>query len=81
MAPLAERALGVSPEAIRGRKEANPVTHGVAEAGTFLGSLLTGTGEAALVGKVGEEVAAKFGLQGATSLLGRVGAGGHQRRH
>lgn len=49
-----ELAAGVKPEAIRGREEANPMTAGGAEAATFLGSALAGTGEASLLTKASE---------------------------
>ena len=54
LAPVAERALGVNPEDIRGRQEANPWTHGIAEGATFAGSMLTGVGEGALIAKAGD---------------------------
>jgi hypothetical protein len=62
LATGAELAAGVSPEAMRGREEANPWTAGVGEAGGLLGGMFTGTGEAAL--------AAKVGILGAKALLG-----------
>lgn len=75
----AETALGAEGENIRGRQEANPVTAGTAEAGTFLGSMLLGTGEAAAVGKVGSKIAELSGLgaEGA-SALSKIGAHGLQ---
>lgn len=45
---------GLSAEERRGRAETNPATHGLSEAGTFIVSMLTGTGEAALLSKIGE---------------------------
>lgn len=59
--PLAdafERGLGVPAEDIRGREEANPTIHALAETGAFAGSMLLGVGEAGLVAKAGN-VAAK----------------------
>ncbi len=53
-----ETGTGIAtPEDIRGREETNPVTHGVAEAGTFLGSALIGTGEARVLAGAGEAAA------------------------
>lgn len=63
LAPLAETKLfGVKPEDIRGRAEANPITHGVGEAAGLTGGLLTGTGEAAVMTKAGELAASAAGL-------------------
>lgn len=66
LAPLAEKALGVSPEGMRLREETNPIAHGLGEATGFIGSLIGGTGEAALVGKAGQGLtnALKIGLEG-----------------
>lgn len=70
-----ELAAGVQPEDIRGRAEANPITHGVAEAGTFLGSALAGTGEAAVLGEAGKALGAATGLEKAAQggRLARAG--------
>ena len=66
MATLAEtRLLGVKPEDISGRAEANPLTHGAAEAVGLGTGFLTGTGEAGLVAKTALKVlprAEKAGL-------------------
>lgn len=63
LATLAEtKVLGVNPEDIKAREEANPWTHGLSEATGFGASLLTGTGEAALLGKAGEAAAHAIGL-------------------
>ncbi len=44
LAPMTERAFGVNPEDIRGREEANPVTHGVGEAAGLIGGTVAGVG-------------------------------------
>lgn len=62
IAPALETALDIKREGIRAREEAHPVAHAVGEGAGFLGSLLSGTGEAALVGKIGE--AAELGANG-----------------
>lgn len=62
-----ERAVGVNPEDIRGREEANPGTHLAGEVAGFAGSALAGTGEAALLGKAGE---AAVGLTGLAKAAG-----------
>lgn len=69
-APAIERSLGVFPEGIRGREEANPITHGLGEAAGLVGSSLFGVGEGALLAKAGEGVnaALKLGGEGASAL-------------
>lgn len=58
LAPLAETKLfGVKPEDIRGRAEANPITHGIGEVAGFGASALSGTGIASVLGKAGEAAA------------------------
>lgn len=74
LAPAAERLVGVNPEDIRMRSETNPWAHGLGEAAGFVGGALTGTGEAALVGKAGEAVAGIRGLSEATNIGGRLAA-------
>ena len=57
-ATLAEtKVLGIKPEDIRAREEANPITHGVGEAGGFGLGMYFGTGEAALIARAGEGAA------------------------
>jgi hypothetical protein len=56
LAPLAERALGVKPEDIRGRREENPLTHSIGQTAGFVGSLATGVGEGALIAKAGAKL-------------------------
>lgn len=81
LAPLIEtKMLGVKPEDILHRQEANPITHGVSEAAGFAGSLFTGVGEAALAAKVGAKTLEAVGLgakalEGA-GLLTKIGAEG-----
>ncbi len=76
--PLATYAethlLGVSPEDIKGRAEANPWIHGGAEAATLVGGLLTGTGEAGLIAKGAGAVseAANLGKLGSAALKGFI---------
>lgn len=63
VAPALETGLGIStPEAIRGRKEANPTLHGAAEVAGFGAGMFLGTGEAAVLGKVGNAAAKIAGL-------------------
>lgn len=56
LAPMAERALGVNPEDIRGREEANPITSAV---GT-IGGLLSPVGQGALLEQAGAKAAGKI---------------------
>lgn len=69
---------GLTPEEQEARAEVNPWTHGLAEAGTFAGSLLTGTGEAALLSKAGEAalpIAEAIGIGGkGAGMLGKIGS-------
>lgn len=58
LAPAAERLFGVDPTDIRKRAEINPWTHGLSEAGGFVGGLFTGASEASLLGHAGEMAAA-----------------------
>lgn len=77
LAPLAEKALGVSPEGIRGRAEANPITHGAAELGTLAGGMATGLGEGALIGKAGQLTGKLVGEGGnLAKIVGRGAATG-----
>ncbi len=76
LAPAAEIGLGITtPQAMSAREQEWPATHDIAKGAMFLGTALTGTGEAALVGKAGEAVASAAGLGGATGLGARIGAG------
>lgn len=58
----------LSPEAIKGREEANPWTHGVSEAAGFGAGMFGGTGEAQLVTKAGEIGSKLLGMGEATRL-------------
>lgn len=72
LAPMAEKALGVPAEDILARQQQNPITAGVGEAAGFAGSLMTGVGEGALVGKLGEGIANAIGKgENLASLVGR----------
>lgn len=56
------KVFGENPDDIRGQNEANAGTHGIGEALGLTGGALTGTGEAAVMGKVGELAAGAAGL-------------------
>lgn len=60
LAPLAEKALGVKEEDIRGRAEANPGIHTASEVGGFIAPAFASLGGAGL---------AKLGLEGAGAAL------------
>lgn len=82
LAPMAERALGVNPEDIRGRAEANPWTHGIGEAAGLVGGALTGTGEAAVMSKAGrlaQEAVGLADLSKGASYGARVGSAAVQQ--
>jgi len=70
LAPYVEKQMGVNPEAIRGRAEANPVTSTVGQ----LAGLATGVGEAKVLGMAGEFAAEATGLADATKYLGKIGS-------
>lgn len=72
LATAAEVGMGVKPEDIRGREEANPWTHGIAQGVGLVGSSALGVGEGAILEGAGQ--AAK-GLIGATKggFLNQVG--------
>lgn len=70
LATLAEtKLLKVKPEDIRGRKEANPFTHGAAQAAGLIGSSMTGVGEGALLAKLGSKAAGKIAAESALSKV------------
>ena len=73
LATGAERMMGVPSEDIEGRANANPWTHGISEGAGLVGGALTGTGEGALLGKIGEGAAALSGI-GEASTLAKVGS-------
>ena len=74
-----ERALGVDPEDIRKRREANPVAHGAGQLAGLVGTaLIPGMGEANALKVMsgGGNLAAKaVGLGAAETLAGRMAAG------
>lgn len=73
LAPLAERALGVDPEAMRAREEVNPITAGVGELAGFTGSMLTGVGQAKLLEKAGAGASKALGLSKPLTYGSKVG--------
>lgn len=79
VAPYVETKLGVSPEAIRGRAEANPWTHGIGEAAGFVAPALL-TGGASAAARAGLEIPEAIGVGGKLlskySLPGLVGKAG-----
>lgn len=58
------QTLGVKPENIRARAEANPITSNVAKIAGLGAGLMTGTGEAALLEGAGQAVVRGIGLEG-----------------
>lgn len=71
----AQKLLGGDPERILAREEANPELAGGAEALTLAGSMLTGTGEAAILAKVGSKVTKAFEGASAMSRIAAKAAG------
>lgn len=74
LAPLAEEAIGIDPEAIRARKEVNPNIHMAGEIAGLAGSMATGIGEGALAAKGGEKAIEALGLKAAETFIPRVGS-------
>lgn len=74
LATGAETMMGVKPEDIRGREEANPWTHSIASGAGFVGSALAGTGEAAVLGAVGKEAALSSGFAHLAPAVGEAAA-------
>ena len=66
LAPMAEQAMGVSPEAIRARAEVNPATHIAGE----IGGLATGLGLGRALGAIGAGAEAAAGALG----IGKIGS-------
>lgn len=76
LAPMAQKALGANEEDILGRREENPITHGIAQGATFAGSMIggVGLGSAALkAGNLASKVAGVAkgveGIQAANEIL------------
>lgn len=67
----AERLGGVPSEVIRERREANPWTYHLSQAGGMATGLLTGTGEGALLAKAGAATAERLGIEGIGGLAAR----------
>ena len=66
---------GLSAEDIKGRQAENPIIHGVAETAGMAGSMLTGTGEALLIGKAAVKAAELAKIAEASTMAAKVGAG------
>lgn len=79
IATLGERAMGANPQEMLARREANPWTHGIGEGIGFVGSMLTGVGEAGVLAKVGEAAKAAAGLGKAASFGAKVGSAAVQQ--
>lgn len=79
IAPMVERGLGVKPEDILGREKANPFTSGAGQAAGLVGGALTGTGEAAVMGKAGELAVEAAGLAAPVSRIAKVGSSAVQQ--
>lgn len=73
-----ETALGVDPEEIRAREEANPFAAGAGEVTGAIGSALTGVGAGAAATRAGAAVATRLGLgaglKASSSVARRMGA-------
>lgn len=68
--PIEQHLLGVDPKDIARRANEYPGTHGLSEAGTLGASMLTGYGEAALIGKAASAIPeiASLGKIGSAAL-------------
>ena len=78
LATFAEtKLLGIKPEDIKGRAEANPWAHGIGEAAGLVGSMFTGVGEAALLEKIAAPAAVALTSSkiGSTAIKGAIEAG------
>lgn len=69
-----EGATGLNPAERAARAEVNPWTSGLANAVGFGAGLATGTGEAAVLGKVGEAAEAAAGLKNAVGVANKLKA-------
>lgn len=80
LATLIEKnTLGIPEEDIRGREEANPITHGVGEAAGLGAGLFTGTGEAALMTKAGQIAMKGLELEKVATVGARIGSAAVQQ--
>ena len=69
-----ERALGVNPEDIIGRREENPLAHGIGQGVGIAGTaFIPGGGTAGLLSKAGQASSEALGLTG-TSALSKIGS-------
>lgn len=76
-APVAEKLFGVPYSEQRGRQSAHPIVSGAGEVAGLGGGILTGTGEAALMGKAGEAASTMAGLGDVAKdapLISRIGS-------
>lgn len=81
-APFLERAAGITAASQRGRAEAHPVAAGVGEVGALVAGAMTGTGEAALLGKAGhaaQELTGLANLGKEASYASKVGSSAVQQ--
>lgn len=78
VAPWLETKLGISPESIKARHETNPIIHGATDIGGFVGGDLLGTGEAALLGKLGKSAAKLVPAAEQASVVSRLAQGAAQ---
>lgn len=70
-----ETALGVDPEGIRGRREANPVSSGAGQLAGIVGSsFIPGVGAANLLERAGVGAAKAVGLGAAEGTLAKIGS-------
>lgn len=72
--PAIEQVFGAKPENIRARAEVNPGLHATGEIGTLAGGALTGTGEGAILSKLGEGAEALTGLGEGASTVAKIGS-------
>lgn len=76
LAPVAEKLAGVKYSTQRGLEAAHPIASGIGETGALIGGALTGTGEAALLGKLGEAGVGLTGLGEGASTAAKIAAEG-----
>lgn len=72
LAPMAEKALGVNPEDIRGREEVNPLAHGAGEAAGLVGGAFLPGSQAHLLEEAGTAVRGAMGA-GKATFISQVG--------